>query len=122
MPKPCKIIRESLTVHFRSFPEIISYSNEFFYKESQIELIPNRIRTKPIQEVLRFITVDTQGNSGRNVNLDEIEAIQKDLIEMFQNGYKGTIGVICSFQEQTARMEELFRKETAHLSRSGSKS
>ena len=101
---------ESLTVHFRSFPEIISYSNEFFYKESQIELITNRIRTKPIQEVLRFIPVDTQGHSGRNVNLDEIEAIQKDLVEMFQNGYKGTIGVICSFKEQTARMEELFKK------------
>ncbi len=102
---------ESLTVHFRSFPEIISYSNEYFYKESQIELIPNRIRTKPIQEVLRFIPVETKGDSGRNVNLDEIEAIQKDLEGLIRNGYQGTIGVICSFREQTARMEELFRKE-----------
>ena len=93
---------ESLTVHFRSFPEIISYSNEFFYKESQIELIPNRIRTKPIQEVLRFIPVETKGISGRNVNLDEIEVIQNDLEGLIRNGYKGTIGVICSFREQTA--------------------
>jgi very-short-patch-repair endonuclease len=104
---------ESLNVHFRSFPEIISYSNEFFYKESQIELIANRIRTKPIREVLRFIKVDTKGLSGRNVNLDEIEAIQHDLENVIRSGYRGTIGVICSFREQVARMEELFRKELA---------
>ena len=102
---------ESLNVHFRSFPEIISYSNEFFYKESQIELIVNRIRTKPIREVLRFIKVDTKGLSGRNVNLDEIEAIQHDLENVIRNGYRGTIGIICSFREQAARIEELFRKE-----------
>jgi len=102
---------ESLNVHFRSFPEIISYSNEVFYKESQIELITNRIRTKPINEVLRFIKVDTKGFSGKNVNLDEIEAIQRDLDEVIRNGYKGTIGIICSFREQTARMEEELRRE-----------
>jgi very-short-patch-repair endonuclease len=102
---------ESLNVHFRSFPEIISYSNEYFYKESQIELIPNRIRTKPITEVLRFIKVETKGLSGRNVNLDEIDAIQEDLKQIIQNGYKGTIGVVCSFREQAVRMEEIFRKE-----------
>jgi very-short-patch-repair endonuclease len=102
---------ESLNVHFRSFPEIISYSNEYFYKESQIELIANRIRTKPIQDVLRFIKVDTQGLSGRNVNLDEIEAIQHDLENVVRNGYQGTIGIICSFREQAARVEEIFRKE-----------
>ena len=102
---------ESLNVHFRSFPEIISYSNEYFYKESQIELIPNRIRTKPIKEVLRFIKVETKGLSGRRVNLDEIEAIKRDIEELVAEGYKGTIGVICSFQDQVSRMEEIFRKE-----------
>jgi len=102
---------ESLNVHFRSFPEIISYSNEYFYKESQIELVPNRIRTKPIREVLRFLKVETQGNSGRRVNLDEIEAVKNDIENVIAQGYKGTIGVICSFQDQKDRMEEIFRKE-----------
>ena len=102
---------ESLNIHFRSFPEIISYSNEYFYKESQIELIANRIRTKPIKEVLRFIKVDTKGLSGHNVNLDEIEAIQLDIENIIAGGYKGTISVICSFREQALRMEEFFRKE-----------
>jgi hypothetical protein len=102
---------ESLNVHFRSFPEIISYSNEHFYKESQIELVPNRIRTKPIREVLRFLKVETQGNSGRRVNLDEIEAIKNDMENVIAQGYTGTIGVICSFQDQKDRMEEIFRKE-----------
>ncbi|MDD4996529.1 MAG: AAA domain-containing protein [Syntrophales bacterium] len=102
---------ESLNVHFRSFPEIISYSNEYFYKESQIELVPNRIRTKPINDVLRFIKVETQGNSGRRINLDEVEAIKNDIRQVIAQGYKGTIGVICSFQDQKDRMEEIFRKE-----------
>ena len=102
---------ESLNVHFRSFPEIISYSNDFFYKEGQIELITNRIRTKPIKEVLRFIKLETKGMSGKNMNLDEIEAVQQDLEKVIETGYKGSIGVICSFREQAARMEELFRKE-----------
>ena len=102
---------ESLNVHFRSFPEIISYSNEFFYRESQIELITNRIRTKPIKEVLRFIKVETKGMSGRNMNLDEIEAVQQDIEKVIETGYTGTIGVICSFREQAARMDDWFRKE-----------
>jgi hypothetical protein len=37
----------SLKEHFRSFPEIISYSNDHFYKEAQMELTVNRIRTSP---------------------------------------------------------------------------
>jgi len=109
--KALKNYSDSLNIHFRSFPEIISYSNDFFYRQSQIDLVPNRIRTKPIAEVLRFMPVETKGNSGRNVNLDEIEAVKADLERLHAAGYKGTIGVICSFKEQTARMEELLRKE-----------
>ena len=104
----------SLDTHFRSFPEIIDYSNEFFYKKSQIPLTVNRIRTKPIGEVLRFIEVKTQGNSGTNVNLDEIDAIKNDLIEIIANGFKGTIGIIASFREQQARMQEVLRKELSN--------
>jgi len=103
----------SLNTHFRSFPEIISYSNDVFYRPSQIELVTNRIRTKPIGEVLRFLPVTTNGMSGRNVNLDEIEAIQQDIERTVQTGYTGSIGVICSFKEQAARMEEMFRKDMA---------
>lgn len=102
---------DSLNVHFRSFPEIISYSSEVFYRPSQIELVVNRIRTKPICDVLRFLPVQSQGFAGRNVNLDEIEAIQKDIEVLVGNGYKGSIGVICSFREQKARMEDMLRRE-----------
>ena len=96
----------SLKEHFRSFPEIISYSNDFFYKEAQMELIVNRIRTKPIGEVLQFINVTTQGLAGPNTNLDEIEAITMDMQKRLDNGFKGTIGIIASFKEQQARLEQ----------------
>lgn len=105
----------SLDTHFRSFTEIIDYSNEFFYKPSQIPLIVNRIRTKPINEVLRFIEVQTKGNAGNNINLDEIEAIKKDIENLLANKFNGSIGIITSFREQKYQMEELLRKEMANF-------
>lgn len=99
----------SLRDHYRSFPEIIDYSNEVFYKPAQLELMVNRIRTKPIQEVLQFIFVETKGNSGRNVNLDEIDAIVEDMNTRIGNGFRGSIGVITSFREQQTRMEQALR-------------
>jgi len=101
----------SLKEHFRSFPEIIGYSNDFFYKEAQMELIVNRIRTKPIGEVLQFISVSTQGFAGPNTNLDEIEAICTDIKNRLDAGFKGTIGIITSFKEQQARMEQLINEK-----------
>jgi hypothetical protein len=101
----------ALKEHFRSFPEIISYSNDFFYKEANMELIVNRIRTKPIGEVLQFMPVTTQGKAGPNTNLDEIEAIANDIQKRLDNGFKGTIGVIASFKEQQARLEQTFNEK-----------
>lgn len=101
----------SLKEHFRSFPEIISYSNDFFYKEANMELIVNRIRTKPIGEVLQFMSVATQGLAGPNTNLDEIEAIANDIQKRLDNGFKGTIGIITSFKEQQARLEQALNEK-----------
>lgn len=101
----------SLKEHFRSFKEIIDYSNEFFYKKAQIALVVNRLRTKPIRDVLRFIKVETSGLSGRNINLDELDAIKNDIENIIKNGFKGTIGVITSFREQKERAEEYFREK-----------
>lgn len=115
--KALKNYSTSLDIHFRSFPEIIEYSNEYFYRPSQIPLIVNRIRTKPIDEVLRFIKVDTKGNSGNNVNLDEVIAIKEDIQNLIANGFKGTIGIITSFREQKYRMEEILRKELPNYHR-----
>jgi len=100
----------SLKEHFRSFPEIISYSNDHFYKEAQMELTVNRIRTRPISEVLQFIPVETQGRAGPNTNLDEIEAIANDITKRLDSGFKGTIGIITSFKEQQTRMEQSFNE------------
>jgi hypothetical protein len=101
----------SLREHYRSFSEIIDYSNEFFYKPAQLDLSVNRIRTKPIGEVLQFIPVETRGNSGSNVNLDEIDAIVDDLGSRIRNGFKGSVGIITSFREQQARMEQALNEK-----------
>lgn len=116
----CQEIRNyhsSLDEHFRSFPEIIDYSNEFFYRQAQIPLTINRLRTKPIDEVLRFIKVETQGHSGKNVNLDEIEAIRGDIERITANGYRGTIGIITSFREQKTRTEQYLREKLPNFHR-----
>ena len=64
------------------------YSNEFFYKPALLNLSINRIRTKPIGEVLQFISVETRGNSGSNVNYDEINAIIHDLDSRIKSGFR----------------------------------
>ena len=107
----------SLTEHFRSFPEIIDYSNEVFYRPAQIPLVVNRLRTKPIDAVLRFLKVDTQGHSGQNVNLDEIEAIRQDIEKLTVDGYQGTIGIITSFREQRDRAERYLRENLPNYHR-----
>ncbi|MBW1704052.1 MAG: AAA family ATPase [Deltaproteobacteria bacterium] len=101
----------SLREHYRSFPEIIDYSNEFFYKPAQLDLSVNRIRTKPIGEVLQFIPVETKGNSGSNVNLDEIDAIIFDLESRIKSGFEGSVGIITSFKDQQARMEQALNEK-----------
>ena len=116
----CQEVRNyhtSLDEHFRSFPEIIDYSNEFFYRQAQIPLIVNRLRTKPIDQVLRFIRVETQGNSGKNVNLDEIEAIRLDIERLTAEGFRGTIGIITSFKEQKTRTEHYLREKLPNFHR-----
>lgn len=100
----------SLKEHFRSFPEIIGYSNETFYKPAQMELVVNRIRTQPIAQTLQFIKVETKGEMASNTNLDEIEAIIQDIEARITGGYTGTIGVITSFREQQQRLVDSIRE------------
>jgi very-short-patch-repair endonuclease len=107
----------ALTEHFRSFPEIIDYSNEFFYRPAQIPLVITRLRTKPIDAVLRFLKVETQGHSGSNVNLDEIETIRQDIEKLVGEGYRGTIGIITSFREQRDRAERYLREKLPNYHR-----
>ena len=76
-----------------------------------MELVVNRIRTKPIGEVLQFIDVKTRGLTAPNTNLDEIDAIIEDIQKRVANGFKGTIGIITSFKEQQERMEQAINEK-----------
>jgi very-short-patch-repair endonuclease len=55
--------------------------------------------------------VETRGNSGSNVNLDEIDAITLDLESRMKSGFKGSVGIITSFREQQARMEQALNEK-----------
>jgi very-short-patch-repair endonuclease len=55
--------------------------------------------------------VGTKGKSGNNVNLDEIDAVVSDLDKRIKNGFKGSIGIITSFKEQQARMEQALNEK-----------
>jgi hypothetical protein len=55
--------------------------------------------------------VETKTHSASNVNLDEIEVIMEELKQLHEQNFKGSIGVICSFKEQQARMEKEFRNK-----------
>ena len=41
---------------------------------------------------------------------DEIDAIVHDLDSRIKNGFKGSVGIITSFREQQARMEQVLNK------------
>ncbi len=61
--------------------------------------------------MLQFIRVETRGDSGRNVNLDEIDAIIEDFNTRISNGFTGSIGIITSFKEQQLRMEQAINEK-----------
>jgi very-short-patch-repair endonuclease len=101
-----------LRKHFRSYPELISYSSKHFY-DGQLQAI--KIRGVPLEEVIRFEEVDVDGHVvSRTTNAAEAEAITQRLLELLEEDAPPTVGIITPFREQhTLLTKLLFRHERA---------
>ncbi|MED3957706.1 AAA domain-containing protein [Priestia aryabhattai] len=87
-----------LRKHFRSYYELISYSNKHFYTGS-LEVM--KIRSKPITEVIRFHEIESeQVKEEKNINRLEAAFILEELAKLREARFKGTVGIITPFRDQ----------------------
>ncbi len=87
-----------LRKHFRSYYELISYSNKHFYTGS-LEVM--KIRSKPLSEVIHFYEIEAeQVKEEKNINRREAAFILEELEKLKQTHYKGTVGIITPFRDQ----------------------
>ena len=97
-----------LRKHFRSYPELISWSSRMFYG-GQLQAI--KVRGKPIDEVIKFSFVDDKqdvgeagrptGKRSRNTNAAEAEFIRQALRRIIDDEEQDpTVGIITPHTEQ----------------------
>lgn len=96
-----------LRKHFRSYAELIGFSSSTFYNH-QLQAL--KIRSKPIDEVIRFTQVDLAGlKATRSTNEAEAEFILARLLELIELDAPPTVGIITPFREQqTLLSKKLF--------------
>ena len=93
-----------LKKHFRSYPELISYSSTTFYG-GQLQAL--KLRTRPLDEVIRFepVTVGERRVS-RATNEAEADVIVGHLLEMLEEDSPPSVGVITPFREQHTLLQK----------------
>ena len=96
-----------LKKHFRGYPEMISFSSQFFYGNS---LQPMKIRGKPIQDVLEFVELEHDGKLDlhKNTNEQEIEEILNRVLNQLDNSDLRSVAVITPFTEQQTLISKIF--------------
>ncbi len=90
-----------LLKHFRSYRELISYSNINFYR-SKLQVM--KIRGKNIDDVLRFTILASSSEEparrNRNINQQEGQFIISELLKLKEQGSKLTVGIITPHTDQ----------------------
>lgn len=92
-----------LKKHFRCYPEIISYSDKYFYGGN---LQCMKIRGKAIGEVIKFDVIDHDGKFDETKNTNELEAdfIIKKLKEFKDKNIVQSLGIITPHREQVSML------------------
>jgi hypothetical protein len=94
-----------LKKHFRSYPEMISFSSKYFYGDS---LQAMKIRGKPIEDVIEFDSVEHDGLiDQRNVNVLEGRRIIDRIVEFLELHPAPSVGIITPHTEQQAFIGKL---------------
>ena len=102
-----------LTKHFRCYPEIISYSDKYFY--GNLECM--KIRGKSIEDVIKIDIIPHDGkfDETKNTNELEVEFIISKLKEFEENNIEQSIGIISPHREQVTllfdRINDLYIRD-----------
>ena len=98
-----------LVKHFRGYKELISYSNKFFYLNN---LQVMKIRGKPIEEVLKFSTVESiaKADQTENTNRAEVDHIISELRKLKDQNRKQSVGIITPHTNQQKLLMELISR------------
>ena len=88
-----------LRKHFRSYPEMISFSSKYFY-DGHLQAL--KIRGKPISEVFEFIEVEDLDRIEviKNANKQEAELIISKLLELIKEDSPPSVAIITPFSQQ----------------------
>jgi superfamily I DNA and/or RNA helicase len=90
--------------HYRSvFPELISFSNEYFY-DGKLEFLPDRQALKKRKPALQWIKVD--GNWLNQQNLEEAKEIAKSIFSFIDAHPQETLGIITFNAKQQILIEK----------------
>ena len=90
-----------LKKHFRWYPEIISYSNKYFYSNS---LQCMKIRWKKIEDIIKFEVIehDWLYDKDQNINILEANFIVEKLKEFKEKWIKQSVWIISPHREQVS--------------------
>jgi hypothetical protein len=103
--EPISNFSVQLKKHFRSYPEMISFSSKYFYGDS---LQVMKIRGKPIEDVLEFDSIKHDGLiDQRNVNALEGRRIINRIAELLELDPAPSVGIITPHTEQQAFIGKL---------------
>lgn len=110
----CRFITNYQTMlkkHFRCYPEIIGYSNKYFY-DGGLQCM--KARALPINEVIKFTQVDTEGvqDQYKLTNSAEANFVLEQFTALKDKGYGGTLGVITPHREQATLINNLLNESS----------
>lgn len=108
----CRFITNYQTMlkkHFRCYSEVIGYSNKYFY-DGNLQCM--KARALPINEVIKFTQVDTEGIQDQYKLTNSIEAdfVLEQFKALKEKEYDGTLGVITPHREQATYINNLLRE------------
>ena len=95
-----------LKKHFRSYPEMISFSSKYFYDDT---LQVMKIRGLQLDEIIvfEFIDHDNKSDPTKNTNSLEAKHIVKELERLLDDEIESTVGVITPHTEQQTYLTNL---------------